>query len=126
MYLTESGPSSARVLLKSDNDSSSSLSRSHTGNSSRSSLSRRRSKKSYWGAVTMSLPRSSYSFMVGSHNSIARERSEQSRTKRSIVSSTTLGSAEAFSSLTDRAQESYPFSQRITLQPIILNWVRLP
>ncbi|KAK7323644.1 hypothetical protein VNO77_27127 [Canavalia gladiata] len=49
MYLTESGPSSARVLLKSDNDSSSSLSRSHTGNSSRSSLSRRRSKKSYWG-----------------------------------------------------------------------------
>ncbi|KAK7323641.1 hypothetical protein VNO77_27124 [Canavalia gladiata] len=112
MYLTESGPSSARVLLKSDNDSSSSLSRSHTGNSSRSSLSRRRSKKSYWG--------SSYSFMVGSHNSIARERSEQSRTKRSIVSSTTLGSAEAFSSLTDRAQESYPFSQRITLQPIIL------
>ncbi|KAK7296938.1 hypothetical protein VNO77_49259 [Canavalia gladiata] len=113
MYLTESGPSSARVLLKSDNDSSSSLSRSHTGNSSRSSLSRRRSKKSYWG--------SSYSFMVGSHNSIARERSEQSRTKRSIVSSTTLGSAEAFSSLTDRAQESYPFSQRITLQPIILS-----
>lgn len=61
-----------------------------------------------FSAVTMSLPRSSYSFMVGSHNSIARERSEQSRTKRSIVSSTTLGSAEAFSSLTDRAQESYP------------------
>lgn len=50
----------------------------------------------HWVQLRCHLPRSSYSFMVWSHNSIVRERSEQSRTKRSIVSSTTLGSAEAF------------------------------
>lgn len=54
--MTESGPPFLRVLLKSDNDSSSSLSRSHTGNSSRSSLSRRRSKKSTKAYLLLASP----------------------------------------------------------------------